>query len=571
MPSHSYTYTSEFKSEFEVQRLELLHRRILWYCGVVVGMSLLATAFVLFFAFLGSKFESGKVLNQMTTPAAIVGWIGSCVSLVLYIAVFMRVRSRRHTKEELLRIVFWLIVISGALTLIQGPITASYLKESGGKLDTPTMHVDASDDDEAKPPEASPAPPAASADSTPDPGPVAAPSEAGARAAESPSAPGAVPAPASQEPSGAPAQTPKEKKPKKRVTVDEAQTALVTLGGLWSIFVSHFFACLFLPWTPRESIRPVVPLLVLNAVILLFYVTRAPIAIPILIVLSPLIAAPGAGICFWRNSRFRDSFTLNTLKGRYSEIRRELVDARRIHESLFPAPIRTGPVRLDYRYEPMRQIGGDYLYARQITASAGAHAGRTYTHIVLVDVTGHGITAALTVNRLHGEIDRQLGERPDASPGDLLTGLNSYLHHTLASHSVYATALCLCIDHAADALAWASAGHPPAFLRGADGTIDQLDSTTLVLGACKGDDFGANQQAVAFHRGDALVLYTDGAIECRNSAGRMLGVNGFRALLAGLRLPVGTPCLDEMIRAVDEHRFGPIQDDTLLVEVSRPV
>ena len=45
----------------------------------------------------------------------------------------------------------------------------------------------------------------------------------------------------------------------------------------------------------------------------------------------------------------------------------ELGYARRIHESLFPTPLKDGAVRLEYRYEPARQIGGDYLYARRVS------------------------------------------------------------------------------------------------------------------------------------------------------------------------------------------------------------
>jgi serine phosphatase RsbU (regulator of sigma subunit) len=578
-----YTYTTEFRDELEVQRLDLLRRRFLWYCGVIVGLSFLSLTIGVGFAWFGSQFAKDRVLND---PTMIVSWVGSTFSLLVYVLAFSWVYRNPQKKEQVFRIAFWLILITGTLALIQGPIVASLaVPDASGKVRAPGMVIedinpeDESSDSENESPAAT----------TPTNNPTNAPviSELGIT-------PGTLglkpPQPADSEspkqlPTPANAASDDDEETDATVTpttptspatptnpskkASKATTAvIVTASGLWSVFLTHFFACCFLPWTPRESIRPIIPLLILNAVILLFYIQASFIAIPIAIALSPLVAAPGALICRLRGGKIRDSFTLNVLKGRYSEIKRELVDARRIHESLFPAPVFTGPVRLDYRYEPMRQIGGDYLYARQIDSPVTA---RDYTHIIIVDVTGHGITAALTVNRLHGEIDRQLGERPESTPAELLTGLNKYLHHTLASHSVYATALCIRVDPAQDELTWASAGHPPAFLRAADGTIDQLDSTTLVLGACKGDDFDPNQQTSKFTRGDALIAYTDGAIESRNAQGRMLGVNGFRAMIAGLKSLPGHPTLDPLIRAVDEHRYGPIQDDTLLVEVTRPV
>lgn len=335
------------------------------------------------------------------------------------------------------------------------------------------------------------------------------------------------------------------------------------------IFLYHLFACLFLPWTPRESLRPIWPLLVLNALIALIYASGAWVLALVTIVLSPLVALPGVGICAWRQSRFKDSFTFRMLKSRYGEIRQELHSARQIHESLFPRPLYEGPTHFDFRYEPMRQIGGDYLYAR---AQHLPGREKPVLNIVLIDVTGHGITAALTVNRLYGEIEREFGENPSTPPGDLLSGLNAYLHHTLATHSVYATALCCRIDPNDDVIEWASAGHPPGFIKAVDGTVHRLDSTTFVLGACRGDDFRPEPQRTALGPGDRVILYTDGAIEARNPQGKMLTVAGLEKLVAAARdANANGTLLDELLTALERYRDSPPADDTLLVEIVRPV
>lgn len=75
------------------------------------------------------------------------------------------------------------------------------------------------------------------------------------------------------------------------------------------------------------------------------------------------------------------------MRGRYVEMHRELVDARRIHESLFPAPTCEGNISVRYAYEPMRQIGGDYLFCKHTLAPAGNQR----LNMVMLDVTGHGI------------------------------------------------------------------------------------------------------------------------------------------------------------------------------------
>ncbi len=357
---------------------------------------------------------------------------------------------------------------------------------------------------------------------------------------------------------------------------------LASLSLLSSIFFTHFFACLFLPWTPRESLRPIIPLLILHALLVIVYASSW-VAPTVAILLSPFVAVPGALICWWRHSRFHSRFQYGALRRRYGEMKQELTDARRIHEALFPAPITEGPVRMHYRYEPMRQIGGDYLYTRFCPSPRGE---RAMLSVVILDVTGHGIPAALTVNRLYGELDRLFGEEPNAKPGRILEALNRYIHLTLASHSVYVTALCVRIDpnpagaeagadkgeRSVGTLEWASGGHPPAFLRTIDGAIHRLDSTAFVLGAAHGDDFQHGQEAIPFGPGDVLIAYTDGATEARDREGRMLRIDGLQRIVASLNGESGSGTIAaSVLQRVEDHRFGPPADDTLVVEISVPL
>lgn len=350
------------------------------------------------------------------------------------------------------------------------------------------------------------------------------------------------------------------------------QALLIGVAGAWSIFASHFFAALFIPWSAREAFRPLLVLIIALVIALLVF-SEGPLWTSLAMApVGALAGVPGLLIAWWRHSRLRDRFHYRALRGRYGEMKRELTDARRIHEALFPAPITEGPIRFNYCYEPMRQIGGDFLYAHQFPGLPDEDMAVEPLSVVLIDVTGHGIPAALTVNRLHGELQRIFAESPDIGPGDVLTSLNSYVHLTLATHSVYATAICLRIDPAADEIAWASGGHPPPFLCTSDGRFERLDSTALVLGACHGEDFQHGERRERFTPGDALLAYTDGAIEARNDHGRMLRMDGFQQMLlqvdaAGSR---ERPVCEELLDLIEGFRFGPADDDTLIVELSRP-
>ncbi|UCD75171.1 MAG: serine/threonine-protein phosphatase [Phycisphaerales bacterium] len=342
-----------------------------------------------------------------------------------------------------------------------------------------------------------------------------------------------------------------------------------SVAPLMTVLWVHFLAALFISWTPKEAISPLIPLLIVSAVITLAF---SPATLPMRVVyvaLSPLVGVPGVLIGWWRHSRFRQEFHLKMLRGHYGTMKRELTNARRIQEVLFPQPITGGPVRFDFRYEPMRQIGGDYLYSALDESRDGSPAR---LNVVIIDVTGHGISAALTVNRIHGELERLFGERQDLSPHDALAALNHYINVTLAKHNVYATALCLRVDPEAEIVEWASAGHPPAFLLNASGLIDRLEPTAYMLGATGDDVFQPNGESMPFKRGDAIVAYTDGVIEARNRDGRMLTIEGVQAIMATLAGGVSSSGYAEsVLRAVREHRFGAVDDDTLIVEVSRPL
>ena len=323
--------------------------------------------------------------------------------------------------------------------------------------------------------------------------------------------------------------------------------------------MSHVIASCFVAWSARESMIPLLPFFVTLAIVKGIEDGWPGVLGSVFLVL--FLGAPGVLVAWGLTSSYRTKFQNMFLRKSYTSMKRELVDARRIHEDLFPEPVVEGPTVVRYSYEPMRQIGGDYLFIREAPG---------ITNVVLIDVTGHGVTAALTINRLHGEIQRHYGMHPGSPPGETLAALNDYINLTLATHSVYATAVCVQVDHANDTLRYASAGHPPAFLIATDKSIDQLESTTFLLGVCKGDDFEPNERELVFHAGDTLIAYTDGATEAMDIEGKMLGVMGFLRTVASVT-PGKVGWTEQLKHEVEAYRDGPAADDTLIVEITRPI
>jgi len=334
-------------------------------------------------------------------------------------------------------------------------------------------------------------------------------------------------------------------------------------AGWFGILLVHTVACSMLPWTPTQALAAVGSALAVSAVLIFAGPGTLDQKLGYTLALA-LVAIPGTFVATVRHSIFLKRFRFRHLNTRYHQIRRELVDARRIHESLFPAPIRDGPVHLAYLYEPMRQIGGDFLFAHRPRRQDGRPPPLS---VVLLDVTGHGIAAALTVNRVHGELERVFAEQPDIPPGDVATLLNRYVHLTLARHSIYATALCIRVDPHSHIVEYANAGHPPAFLRAVNGNIEELASTALVLGAVPAPDFRPEPRTLPFTPGDTILAYTDGAIEARNADGRLFGIRGVQRVLARAQPASGPDWPDRLLQEVTRFRDGPPEDDTVIIEL----
>lgn len=527
----SSTFTTEFGHEIEAERGRWLRRRFVWYAGAVLAWNGFKLLGVLVRWSLPGEIDPKGILSNTEVWFS---FLSILFTIGLYLGAMWHVRRHPASKIPPLKIVYWLIVVTGVVHLLGGPIIARQMVDNGVvRVSQSGIGLEISENAPSKTP-----PTNAEASSEDDPEQPLRPPTATQRAA---------------------------------ATMFAGMTGPLGLLGL------HFFACLFLPWTPGESLKPLMPLLVLNAAIVLVFMAHATFTGAgsvrlgmfgvLVIAVSGLVALPGAGICWWRNSRFRDRLSGRMIRGRYMELRQELTNARTIHESLFPRPCLTGPVRFNYVYEPMRQIGGDYLYSSFHTGDQGQRV----LSVVLIDVTGHGIPAALTVNRLHGELERVFAENPQVNPGEVLRLLNSYVHLTLATHSVYVTAVCFRVDPFKGTLEYASGGHPPAFIRSVDARIEQLDSTTFVLGACAGVDFRHGEKSHAFHAGDTLIAYTDGALEARNANGRFLGIAGLLKILATTRPNAAAGWPGAILKAVEQHRHGPTEDDTLVIEITRPL
>ncbi len=338
-------------------------------------------------------------------------------------------------------------------------------------------------------------------------------------------------------------------------------------GGhaLATMLVAHTAGALMLPWSPRQALGVAGVWAAVSSLALILVNHDDATATGAAIFATLAVAVPGTMIAFFRASRLHDRFRVRVLEDRYARVREELSAARAIHEGAFPQPRSSGEVRFAYEYHPMSQIGGDYVFA----AADDRADPRSPVSLVLLDVTGHGIPAALTVNRLQGELARLVAEHPGMGAGFLIEQLNRYVYLTLAEQSVFVTAVAIRTDPAKSTLEVANAGHPPVLLRRVSGAIETYGASATVLGAQDPKEYFAKPTTVTFAPGDALIAFTDGVTEARSPDGRMFGVEGVRGVIEAGRPDPNRRWAQLIAQSVEKHRPGKPTDDTLIVELYR--
>ena len=333
---------------------------------------------------------------------------------------------------------------------------------------------------------------------------------------------------------------------------DTAATPLLT------IFFWHLTASLFLPWTWRESLKPILPLLACWLLLRLGLAVSNHEWISLLftVIAVPFLFAPALFLCYarlrWHRNRFKSGF----VGRRFLAMRREFMQARAVHESLFPKPLDAGWMRFDFGYRPAADIGGDFIHAWM--------DDQERFHLMLLDVTGHGLASAMTVARIHGEIERLRDEHPEEGPARLLARLNRYFHRLLARHQLYATGLILTLDSRSGELRYASAGHPPIFLR-SRGKLRELESTTFLLGAVDSETFGQEEASLLLNEGDTMVLLTDGAYDAKSPRGERFGLDRLRELMRRPTGPTSWPTY--LMRLIETFEAGMTEDDLLIAEI----
>ncbi|MFM8633951.1 MAG: SpoIIE family protein phosphatase [Planctomycetia bacterium] len=241
------------------------------------------------------------------------------------------------------------------------------------------------------------------------------------------------------------------------------------------------------------------------------------------------------------------------------QLKRDLELAHRVQQGLLPTtpPTIPGYDVFDF-YEAAQHVGGDFF--SYVPLAGGAIA------VVLADVCGKGVSAALMMATLAGDVRYSLAS--EADPAVAVARINEAFLRS-GWEDRFATMIVAVLEPASGRVRLVNAGHLPGLIRDASGGVRTVgaDESGLPLGV--DSEIVYDSCSDTLRPGEALILFTDGISEAMDHQHRCYGTERLTSVLAE---PAKTAKdLGRRILAdVERHAAGQVRtDDMCLVCLSR--
>lgn len=241
--------------------------------------------------------------------------------------------------------------------------------------------------------------------------------------------------------------------------------------------------------------------------------------------------------------------TLDELQGLYDSLDSDLIEAKRLQQSLVSERHRDlGAADVSLTLQSAGHVGGDLVGMFPISEGQIGLYG--------IDVSGHGISSALMTARLAGFLSAAVPEQNLAlqktrdgrivarPPADAVALFNRIFMSEMETEHYFTIALAN-VDLATGLVTLVQAGHPHPALQRADGRVEFIGEGGLPVGLIDTATF--SQVEVRMAPGDRLLIHSDGVTECTTGAGVLLDDEGLAHIMQGLRQTRGQAFLESLV------------------------
>jgi serine phosphatase RsbU (regulator of sigma subunit)/pSer/pThr/pTyr-binding forkhead associated (FHA) protein len=238
---------------------------------------------------------------------------------------------------------------------------------------------------------------------------------------------------------------------------------------------------------------------------------------------------------------------------------KQLEQAAEIQRGLLPVQAPNVPgVDLAGYNAACHTVGGDYY---DFLVYPDGRVG-----VLVGDVAGKGMPAALLMSSLQARVQVLFDDPTNLAA--LVTRLNRIITSNCPSNR-FITFFIGILDPQTGELTYVNAGHNPPLVAHADGSVDKLDGTGLILGILPVATY--TQKTCTLAPGDALLLFSDGVSEpVRPDSDEEFGEDRLAQSFAKLRNEDAQSIVDAINQQVREFTGGmPLPDDITLVVAKR--
>ncbi len=206
-------------------------------------------------------------------------------------------------------------------------------------------------------------------------------------------------------------------------------------------------------------------------------------------------------------------------------------------------------------------VGGDFF--DHITR------GTEELGIVIGDVAGKGVSAALLMSMMLTTIRSAMRFMPMPLPGSVLRRVDQDLYDELAQLGTFVTVFIGWYDARQRLLKYANAGHAPVIYVPANGKPELLIADGTAMGVIEHEQW--QNHAIRFSAGDVLIAATDGFPEAHTDKDAMVGYDRLLRLAQQLAPLSAREIGEGFYRAVGEWTHGRAQDDDQTIIVIKGV
>lgn len=266
--------------------------------------------------------------------------------------------------------------------------------------------------------------------------------------------------------------------------------------------------------------------------------------------------------------------TLTEMRTLYEALDRDLGEARKLQLSLVPKGTVSYPeAAVSFLLQPSGHVGGDLV--------GQFPAGRDRVGLFSLDVSGHGIAAALVTARLAGWLK---GSTPDQNvalaweegeivmrpPEQVCGHLNILFNKEIDTEHYFTIALAE-VDLVTGDVSLCQAGHPHPLIQRANSTLEYIGKGGLPIGLVDEADYTCVRDKLA--PGDRMLLYSDGLTECPVPGGGMLDEDGLAMIMRRNRDVHGSQLLSAIAEELGHYvDHGDMPDDVsgVIIEFTGP-